>query len=41
MDDVTADILKCGGDEMIDLLEQVIHDVWESEAPQHDTCVAA
>ena len=34
MDSITTEILKCGGDKMIDLLEQVIHDEWESEAPQ-------
>ena len=34
MDGITAEILKCGGEEMIDLLEQVIHNVWESETPQ-------
>ena len=34
MDGITTEILKCGGDKMIDLFEQVIHDVWESEPPQ-------
>ena len=33
MDGITAEILKCGGDKMIDLLEQIIHDVWGSETP--------
>ena len=34
MDDITAEILKNGGEKMIDLLEQVIQSVWESEVPQ-------
>ena len=34
MDGITEEILKCGGDKMINLLEPVIHDVWESETPQ-------
>ena len=34
MDDITAEILKWGGDKMINLLELVIYNVWESEAPQ-------
>ena len=34
MDGITAEILKCGGAKMIDLLEQVIHDIWGSETPQ-------
>ena len=34
IDSITVEILKCGGDKVIDLLEQVIHNVWNSEAPQ-------
>ena len=34
MDGITAEILKNGGEKMIDLLEQVIQSVWESEVPQ-------
>ena len=33
MNDITAEILKNGGEKMIDLLEQVIQSVWESEVP--------
>ena len=33
MDGITDEILKCGGD-IIDLLEQVILNVWEIETPQ-------
>ena len=35
MDGITAEILKNGGENMIDLLEQVIQSVWESEVPQN------
>ena len=34
MDGITAEILKNAGEKMIDLLEQVIQSVWESEVPQ-------
>ena len=34
MDGITAEILKNGNEKMIDLLEQVIQSVWESEVPQ-------
>ena len=34
MDGITAEILKNGGKKMIDLQEQVIQSVWESEVPQ-------
>ena len=34
MDGITAEFLKNGGEKMIDLLEQVILRVWESEVPQ-------
>ena len=34
MDGITAEILKNGGEKMIDLLEQVIQSVLESEVPQ-------
>ena len=34
MDGITAEILKNGGEKMIDLLEQVIQSVWESDVPQ-------
>ena len=34
MDGITAEILKNGGEKRIDLLEQVIQSVWESEVPQ-------
>ena len=34
MDGITAEILKNGGEKMIDLLEQVVQSVWESEVPQ-------
>ena len=34
MDGITAEILKNWGEKMIDLLEQVIQSVWESEVPQ-------
>ena len=33
-DGITEDILKNGSEKMIDLLEQVIQSVWESEVPQ-------
>ena len=33
MDGITAEILKNGGEKMIDLLEQIIQSVWESEVP--------
>ena len=35
MDSITAEILKNGGEKMIDLLEQVIQSVSESEVPQN------
>ena len=35
MDGITAEMLKNGSEKMIDLLEQVIQSVWESEVPQH------
>ena len=35
MDGITAEILKNGGEKMIDLLEQVIQRVWESEVPRN------
>ena len=34
MDGITAEILKNGGEKIIDLLEQVIQSVWESKVPQ-------
>ena len=34
IDGITAEILKNGGEKMIDLLEQVIQSVWESEVPK-------
>ena len=34
MDGITAEILKNGGEKMIDHLKQVIQSVWESEVPQ-------
>ena len=34
MDGITAEILKYGGEKIIDLLHVVILDVWETEAPQ-------
>ena len=34
MDGIKAEILKNGGEKMIDLLEQVIQSLWESEVPQ-------
>ena len=34
MDGIAAEILKNGGEKMIDLQEQVIQSVWESEVPQ-------
>ena len=34
MDGITAEILKNGGEKMIDLPEQVIQSLWESEVPQ-------
>ena len=34
MDGITTEILKNGSEKMIDLLEQVIQSVWESEVPQ-------
>ena len=35
IDGITAEILKNGGEKMIDLLEQVIQRVWESEVPRN------
>ena len=34
MDGITAEIIKNGGEKMIDLLEQVIQSIRESEVPQ-------
>ena len=34
MNGITAEILKNGGEKMIDLLKQIIQRVWENEVPQ-------
>lgn len=34
MDGISAEILKCGGERMKEMVLEVIHDVWETIAPQ-------
>ena len=34
IDGISAEILKCGGKRMFEMTCVVIHDIWETEAPQ-------